>query len=464
MSGPGPSLAPLDPTPPGPEPSAASAERAYRSSSRWPVTRLAGAVFTLLLGLCIAGPATVASFRASQWPALILPALLATLAARMTFEAIDAGVRGRGISSHLGPALAGTLLASLFMAGASIILGLRWSPAVGGVTAALGAATLLGASAARDLEIRVRLELRRVFFAGSAAARSDLTNELAHSREARLVGSLGSQLQLSGDAIAAAVRDSQATVLVLDHEALRIPAIVEAASHLNLAGVHVRELIGYYESEFKKVPLSELTPTWFLFDIASVHERPVSRTLRRVLELGIAAVGLTLALPFIAVAIVIIRSTSPGPGLYRQQRVGRHGAHFTLLKLRTMREADGEPAWAGAEAHRITAVGRFLRRFRLDELPQLWNVIRGDLALVGPRPEQIAIVERLEREIPFYSARHSVRPGLTGWAQVNMGYGGSLEGTLAKLQRDLYYVKHGSLRLDALILWLTLKTMLEGRG
>ena len=463
MSTPGPSLTPLDP-PPGPEPSAASAERAYRSSSSWPVTRLAGLALTAVLAVAIAGPATVASFRASQWPALLLPAVLATLAARMTFEAIDAGTHGHGVRSHLGPALAGALLATLLMTGASIVLGLDASVGVDGATGALGAATLLGAGTVRDLEIRVRLALRRVFFVGSAEARSDLAHELAHSREARLVGSAGTQLPVASEALVAAATDSQATVLVLDHEALRAPAIVEAASALNLMGVQVRELIGYYESEFKKVPLAELTPTWFLFDISSVHDRPVSRALRRLLELGIAVVGLALTFPFLLVAWLTIRLTSPGPGLYRQRRVGRRGAHVTLLKLRTMREADGAAAWASADAHRITRVGRFLRRFRLDELPQLLNVIHGDLALVGPRPEQISLAEQLEREIPFYNARHSVRPGLTGWAQVNLGYAGSFEGTLAKLQRDLYYVKHGSVRLDALILWLTLKTMLTGRG
>jgi lipopolysaccharide/colanic/teichoic acid biosynthesis glycosyltransferase len=113
---------------------------------------------------------------------------------------------------------------------------------------------------------------------------------------------------------------------------------------------------------------------------------------------------------------------------------------------------------------RITRVGRFLRRFRIDELPQLANVIRGDLALIGPRPEQVPIAQRLERELPHWSARHCIRPGLTGWAQVNLGYAGSLEGTVAKLQRDLFYVKHSSLRLDALILWLTFKTLIAGRG
>jgi lipopolysaccharide/colanic/teichoic acid biosynthesis glycosyltransferase len=126
--------------------------------------------------------------------------------------------------------------------------------------------------------------------------------------------------------------------------------------------------------------------------------------------------------------------------------------------------ADDNASWAPSQAHRVTPVGRLLRRFRIDELPQLWNVLRADLALIGPRPEQVTIAERLEREVPFYSARHCIRPGLTGWAQVNIGYAGSVEGTVAKLQRDLYYIKHGNPRLDGLILWMTLRTILSGRG
>jgi lipopolysaccharide/colanic/teichoic acid biosynthesis glycosyltransferase len=126
--------------------------------------------------------------------------------------------------------------------------------------------------------------------------------------------------------------------------------------------------------------------------------------------------------------------------------------------------AEETAAWAPSQTHRVTPIGQFLRRFRLDELPQLWNVIRFDLALIGPRPEQVTIAERLEREVPFYNARHCIRPGLTGWAQVNLGYAGSVEGTVAKLQHDLYYIKHASPRLDALILWKTLRTILAARG
>ncbi len=463
MTEPNPTLAALEPEH---GPTAAAAEQSYRSNSTWPVTRLAGLLLTALLCVSVAAPGTVLNLRATQWPALLIPAVLATLSARVTFEALDAGVDGHGVRSHLPPALSGCVLAALLMAGASVVLGLRWTPGVGGATVGLTGASLLAAGVVRDLEIRVRLALRRVFFVGSPPARGDLANEIARSREASLVGSLVVRAPHGTDAIISVVRASQATALVLDHEALREPVIVEAASRLNVEGVQVRELIDYYESEFKKVPLAELTPTWFLFDIASVHERPVSRALRRSLEVVVAALMLGLALPFLLAMFVAIRLTSPGPVLYRQRRVGRHGAHFTLLKLRTMRDGPGAATanWASTEAHRITTIGAFLRRYRLDELPQLWNVLRGDLALVGPRPEQVPIAEQLEREIPFYAARQSVRPGLTGWAQVNMGYGGSFEGTVAKLQRDLYYVKHGSFRLDFLILWLTLKTILTGRG
>jgi lipopolysaccharide/colanic/teichoic acid biosynthesis glycosyltransferase len=222
--------------------------------------------------------------------------------------------------------------------------------------------------------------------------------------------------------------------------------------------------VSYYESEFKKVPLSELSPTWFLFDISSIHHRRAYRAVRRPTEVLLAAVILLLVSPVLLLVVVAIRLTSAGPALYRQRRVGKGGTEFTLLKLRTMHGTDTVPAWATSQAHRVTSIGRFLRRFRIDELPQLWNVIRGDLALIGPRPEQVPIVERLDRELPHYSARHCIRPGLTGWAQVNLGYMGSIEGTIAKLQRDLYYVKHQSLRLDGLILWLTLQAVIAGRG
>lgn len=445
--------------------SQAAATQIHRSRSSWPTSRLAAAIFTVLLAVCLGLPIALRGGRDLQLPALLLPALLATAGARITFDAVDGFTSGSGARGHFPGAAIGAATGTIVVACASLILALRPSLASIGLTAGVSAGTLLGAGLARDLEIRVRLALRRVCFVGTPVSRQDLYYELGRRRDAQLVATVTSNVAaVDSGALVSAVRDAHATVLVLERDALQVPRIVEAAGQLNLEGIQVRDLVTYYESEFKKVPLSELTPTWFLFDLAAIHEQVVSRLLRRSLELLISLALLLFSLPILIIAWLAVLVTSPGPGLYRQTRVGRGGVPFTLLKVRTMRLTDAPAAWAGAHAHRVTPVGRFLRRFRLDELPQLWNVMRGDLALIGPRPEQVPIVRDLERQIPFYAARHSVRPGLTGWAQVNLGYAGSLEGTMAKLQRDLYYVKHSSWRLDGLIIWLTLKAVMSNPG
>jgi exopolysaccharide biosynthesis polyprenyl glycosylphosphotransferase len=441
----------------------------------WPVTRLMGWTLTVALGFSILGPVTAAGARGAEWFALLLPAIVGTLGARALFETLRsaAGTHGPAAGSHSGlrvlaTAIAPALLATAVMAVASVIVGVRWSLLAGATTASLAMLTLTTAGAIREVEIRLRLSLRRVYFIGASESRRELGRELARRSDAPLVGAQAAIAPLpepARHALVAAVLESRATVVVLDAHAMRVPELVDAASQLNLAGLRIRDLVSYYESEFKKIPLSELSPTWFLFDIASIHQRGISSLLRRVIEALVAAAMLLISLPVLLLAAALIKLTSPGPVFYRQRRVGLGGVPFTLVKLRTM-SLTQEPvaAWAPAEAHRVTRVGRILRRFRLDELPQFWNVIRGDLALVGPRPEQVPIVERLDRELPHYAARHCIRPGITGWAQVNLGYAGSVEGTMAKLQRDLYYVKHSSLRLDGLIIWLTIKTVIAGRG
>ena len=227
----------------------------------------------------------------------------------------------------------------------------------------------------------------------------------------------------------------------------------------------MRDLNSFYGFHFRKVPLSELTPSWFLFDVAEIHRPRLYLAFKRMAELTLAGLGLIVTAPLMLLAALAIKLEDPsGPVLFRQQRVGRDDHPFGMLKLRTMRAAapDAEAGWAGAEQSRITRVGRVLRRWRLDEVPQLANVLLGQLSLVGPRPEQVGIVERLEAEIEFYSARHRVRPGLTGWAQVNHGYGGSSRGTLEKLQFDFYYVRNQSLRLDLLVIVMTLRAVLRG--
>jgi lipopolysaccharide/colanic/teichoic acid biosynthesis glycosyltransferase len=443
-------------SPPGPD----AQLRALDESPAWPVTRLVGWTLTLAVGVGALGPLAATS---GDWIGLAVPAIATTLCARALFEAVAFAIPSSGRIPHVLPALPAALLSGLLMTGSSAILGDGIDPAAGSVSALLVALALLSAGSARDLEIRVRLGLRRVFFVGSTDTRHELERELERRHDARLVGATAGAV-IAPDRLVQRVLDARATVLVLDGAALQVPTVIEAAKQLNLDGVRVRELVSYYESEFKKVPLTEVTPAWFLFDISPIHRRRGYRVARRGAETLAAAVFLFCALPVLAAAVLAIKLTSPGPALYRQRRVGRGGSHFTLVKLRTMLGDPPSPAWAASEELRVTAVGRFLRRFRIDELPQLANVIRGDLALIGPRPEQVPIVQRLERELPHYAARHCIRPGLTGWAQVHLGYAGSLEGTVAKLQRDLYYVKHSSVRLDGLILWLTFKTLIAGRG
>ena len=444
--------------------------RALDDTLCWPVTRLMSWSLTLLLAVSMLLPVAVDGGVGVQWLALLLPAMLVALGARALFEAFGLAKTLSGAYGHLLAVLLPALIATALMASASTIVGVHWSPAVEVATAVAATLTLASGAAIRSLEIRVRVSLRRVYLVGAPESERDLARELARRHDACLVGSstvAEPSTPLDTDGLVAAVLASRATVLVLDGIAMRVPQLVAAASELNLVGVRIRDLASYFESEFKKVPLGEITQTWFLFDIASIHQRGVYRLCSRAVDVTLAAALLLVSLPFLLAAAGWIKLTSPGPVLYHQQRVGKGGAEFTLPKLRTMvlqRDPNAPAAWASSEMSRVTPIGKYLRRFRVDELPQLWSVLRGDLALVGPRPEQVQIVEQLTGKLPHYNARHCIRPGITGWAQVNLGCGGSVEGTIAKLQRDLYYVKHQSLRLDALIIWLTLRAVLAGHG
>ena len=180
----------------------------------------------------------------------------------------------------------------------------------------------------------------------------------------------------------------------------------------------------------------------------------------------LAVVGLTLSSPLLLLTALAVRLESPGPILYAQERVGERGRMFTLYKFRSMR-ADAErgtPIWARDRDDRVTRIGRFIRVTRLDELPQLWNVLCGDMSFVGPRPERPFFVEQLAEAIPFYRQRHAVKPGITGWAQVKYRYGASIEDAREKLRYDLYYVKHMSIVFDMTIVFDTVKVILSGKG
>ncbi len=218
----------------------------------------------------------------------------------------------------------------------------------------------------------------------------------------------------------------------------------------------------FVEKLLGEVPAESISAQWFL--LADVRPGGGYETAKRLLDLAAAGVGLVLTLPVWPLIALAIRLDGAGPVLFTQRRVGLHGRPFTICKFRTMRvdaERDGA-RWADRNDPRVTRVGRFLRLTRLDELPQLWNVLRGDMSLVGPRPERPEFVEQLSHVIPHYRERHLIKPGLTGWAQIHLGYGATVEDARRKLCFDLYYLKHRSVDLDFAILIRTLGTFLLG--
>ena len=233
-----------------------------------------------------------------------------------------------------------------------------------------------------------------------------------------------------------------------------------------LRGIGVEDWLTFYEKQTGKVLVTNLRPSWLIFSDGFVKTQ-LTRALKRSVDLALAVVGLALSLPLAALIALAIKVDSRGPVLFRQERVGQNGRIFVLNKFRSMR-ADAEdtsgPVWAAAGDPRITRVGKWLRRTRLDELPQFLNVLVGDMSFIGPRPERPEFVRLLQRRLPFYMGRHSLKPGITGWAQVRHQYAASIEDSLEKLQYDLYYVKNLSPLLDLLILLSSVQVILFGRG
>jgi sugar transferase (PEP-CTERM system associated) len=235
---------------------------------------------------------------------------------------------------------------------------------------------------------------------------------------------------------------------------------------LRMQGVKIEEATTYLEKMSGKIEVENLYPSWLVFGEGFRLGSTLLFT-RRILSVIISLLGLTLALPLFPLIALAIRLDSKGPVFYTQARVGKAGRVFKVVKFRTMRqdaEAANGPQWADDNDPRITRIGRFLRSSRLDEIPQLWCVLKGDMAFVGPRPERPEFVEWLSKEIPFYGVRHMVRPGLTGWAQVKYKYGSTVEDAREKLQYDLFYIKNASIGLDLLIVFQTVKTVLLRRG
>jgi sugar transferase (PEP-CTERM system associated) len=262
--------------------------------------------------------------------------------------------------------------------------------------------------------------------------------------------------------MATALRAKEIILAPDDRRGLPVRQLLEC----RLSGIRVIDYVAFWERETGRVDLESLQPSWFILS-DGFHMGPVSEFLKRGLDLLISSIILIAFLPVMVMAAIAIKLESPGPLLFHQERVGLRGRPFTLLKFRSMRvdaERDGNPQWAQRNDPRVTRVGAFIRLVRIDELPQLWNVLRGDMSFVGPRPERPYFVEQLSQSIPFYNERHAIRPGITGWAQVNYCYGASVEDARHKLSYDLYYLKNRDLFLDFVTLMQTVRVILWPEG
>jgi len=241
---------------------------------------------------------------------------------------------------------------------------------------------------------------------------------------------------------------------------------IEQLLRAKMAGVRVEDATTTYERVTGKILIDDLRPSWLIFSDGFRVSR-LTRLMKRSIDLTLSTVMAIVTMPAMILTALAIFLEDGRPVLYRQERAGENGRTFVLSKFRSMRkdaEEEGRPIWAKDGDDRITRVGRFIRKTRLDELPQLWNVIRGDMSFVGPRPERPFFVEELSRAIPFYQQRHAVKPGITGWAQVKYRYGSSLEDAMEKLRYDLYYIKHLSVIFDLTIVFDTVKVVLFRKG
>lgn len=309
--------------------------------------------------------------------------------------------------------------------------------------------------------------ITRVAVIGSGRTADSLHRELtlAGVREYEVVGrittepgpSTSHEVPVLGplESVPRIVEQHRIDLLLMTGEAPRMTVFEEVGRCLHLP-VRLRELSSFYEETFGHVPVAEINAAWFQYILHPNYRHEESPSMRA-LDIALALLAGVAALPIFLILAVLIRRDG-GPVLFRQVRIGESGRPFTILKLRTMRpEASSE--WASADDARVTAIGRLLRRTHLDELPQIVNVLRGEMSIVGPRPEQPGFVDQLEQVIPFYERRHLIKPGLTGWAQVRCGYAGSEVGSAWKVSHDLYYIKHRSFTMNVIIVLETLRTL-----
>lgn len=320
----------------------------------------------------------------------------------------------------------------------------------------------------------------RILIVGSGATAVEVAREILERRHAgyRVIGFVDTDPEMIGRSLInprvvgltseleAVVKRENVDRIVVAMGERRGQFPTEQLLDLSLSGnVSIEECASFYERLTGRVHLDMMRPSWLIFSGRGRQKR-LNTLARTVMHRGVALTGAILSLPVALLTAILIKLDSRGPVLYRQERVGMNGQPFTLMKFRSMRvdaEKDG-PIWASQTDGRTTRVGRIIRKIRVDEIPQFWNILKGEMSFVGPRPERPHFVAQLAQEIPYYEQRHLIAPGLTGWAQIKYPYGASIEDARQKLQYDLYYIKNQSLALDAAILFETIKTILFGRG
>lgn len=320
----------------------------------------------------------------------------------------------------------------------------------------------------------------RVLIIGTGETAVDLAREILERRDAgyRIVGFVDDRPEMVGQSLInprVIGLTSQMVEIVKRENVNRIVVAMgerrgkfptEQLLDLSLSGkVSIEESTALYERLTGRVNLDMLRPSWLIF-AGRKRQARMSGVARVALHRSVALVGAVVSLPVALLTALLIKLESRGPVFYRQERVGKNGQTFVVMKFRSMctdAEKDG-PVWASSEDDRVTRVGRVIRKIRVDEIPQFWNILKGEMNFVGPRPERPHFVAQLAEAVPFYEQRHLVAPGLTGWAQIKYPYGSSVEDARQKLQYDLYYIKNMSLMLDAIIMFETVKTILFGRG
>ncbi len=377
-------------------------------------------------------------------------------------QSLGAGCLALGLVYYVFPSLLigrgvffiSTALAATFVMVSRIALDRAWQFAAPRQNILILGTQELALTVARELTRREDLNLQLVGFVQTAGS----TDEQQELFGRPIVGGADKLEQIATEKNVARI------IVALEDRRLKMPT--RDLVTLRVRGVRVEDAHSTISSLSGRVWLNTVQPSWFVFT-DGFHRSRTTLVLKRMIDVSIALVALVVSLPLMLLLAIAIRLDSKGPAIYRQRRVGYRGQGFDMLKFRSMC-ADAEKlngaAWAQKDDPRVTRVGRFIRKVRLDELPQLINIIRGDMSFIGPRPERPVFVDQLRQQISYYDERHSVRPGLSGWAQVQYGYGASLEDAIRKLEYDLFYLKNMSVLFDFAIMLRTVRIVLTGNG